>query len=97
MSADNWGTCPRCLKRAEKAQEAKKNRAVKAYGKVSPDEYAKLLLLASEEDAMESTLREDYDIGITEEGSGVFYVRYTARCTACELSFTFNHEEKLPQ
>lgn len=79
MSATNWDTCPRCLAERKAAQSQLHKDAKASYGKVSAVEY--------------HSLREDYEIGITDEGE--FYVIYRASCEQCDFAHEFKHEEKL--
>jgi len=44
-------------------------------------------------DAKEATMREDYELGITEEGE--FYIRYKAACLKCGFSHKFTHDAAL--
>ncbi len=63
MSADNWATCPRCVKRAEAAKAAQVTKAAASYGKVSEREYAEAIAAIKDvrpEDYQ--TFREDYEI-----------------------------------
>ena len=61
MSADNWGTCPKC------------------HGVIGNTF---------------NTLREDYDIGIDEDGE--FEISYWASCEECKFQFKFDHKQKVP-
>jgi hypothetical protein len=80
MSADNWVVCPRCEKK-------KKLRLSEAYGKVTPEEYEKLLHSREGED---ENLREDWEIGIWD---GKFLVNFSSRCEDCKFEFNYKHEE----
>lgn len=92
MSADNWAFCPQCKLRDAVKAIGMMEDAAKSYGQVSPDEYLKLLK-AAQEFAGESpieTLREDYGIGITEDGA--FFVSYCGRCDQCGLKYEYKYE-----
>lgn len=99
MSADNWTQCPQCRKNEEANVDDLDKRVVESYGKVSADEYLKLVKQSREAaDALSNhssakdTLREDWDIGILK---GQFYAYYGASCSVCGFEFTFKHEEEL--
>ena len=62
MSADNWGTCPKC------------------HGVIGNTF---------------NTLREDYDIGIDENGE--FEIDYCASCKECKFQFKFNYKQDVLQ
>ena len=42
-----------------------------------------------------ATFREDYWIGVIEDG--VFFIEYRGHCTACKFTFVFNHEQNLKE
>jgi hypothetical protein len=66
-----------------------------AYGKVSSDEYLKLLAAAERKrPTLQATLREDYEMHTNE--SGQFYVSYHCGCEKCGLEFRFEHTEQVP-
>ncbi len=88
MSADNWAICPKCNARKLAVRNASKQAAEDAYGKAPPSEYLELLRIASLPVTREQTLREDYGIGIDDEGN--FSVDYQAGC-ACGFTFRFTH------
>ena len=95
MSADNWGTCPRCLIKQKAKHEAKQQAVILGYGKVTPEIYEDLKAQAAVEIEEEYTLREDYEIGIMDDGE--FFVIYKGMCQVdgCGFGHIFNHEEKL--
>lgn len=93
MSADNWTTCPRCEKRAEADQEAKILKAGQAYGKVSEEEYYRLLEEARHPSTVEESLREDYGIGVS---GNIFEVCYRCRCEDCGFTFGYKHRQTVP-
>lgn len=92
MGADRWADCPRCKHRAEAKHAAKVAELPSLYGKVPAEEY-----LAAVEQAeqppnwKERTFREDYEIGITDQGG--FKVNYSGHCTKCKLYHRFKHAE----
>ena len=95
MSADNWGICPRCnaTKRAEYVRREKAVTA--AYGAVSVAEFDAMRadLKAFDDEPVKQTLREDYEVGLDEDGE--FYVIYKGHCRECGLSHEFRHEERV--
>jgi hypothetical protein len=94
MSADNWAPCPQCEKIGEKRSRDLSAAADAAYGKVGADEYLAMLRQASEvaPDDERNTLREDYEIGISD---GEFYIRYSGTCDKCGFKFTHKHDEMM--
>lgn len=83
MSADNWDVCPQChANRVEKEV---------VYGEVSEEEYVASLNKKPEPE--KETLREDYSIGINEDG--LFFVEYKGRCEKCGFKHKFEHKEQL--
>jgi hypothetical protein len=91
MSADNYCICPRCKRDAATAKREAKSRAAAAYGKVSQTEYAALLAMAAQEDTIDESLREDWDLGMEENGS--LYVSYSCSCNTCGFAHEFKHEK----
>ena len=95
MSADNWAVCPLCVRLAKQEKLA-------LYGKVSEEEYLDAVkrydkIIAS---SNENTLREDYDIGISKDGT--FTVSYSGSCKRCGLKYQYKYStpvelEKAPQ
>lgn len=93
MSADNWAVCPKCLKRAEAEKEKRHAKAAKAYGKVPADEWRALVAEAEKPVDVPETLREDYQLGVTDGGE--FYVIYRCSCQHCGFAHEFKHEQQL--
>lgn len=92
MSADNWIRCPRCVHLCKVAQQQAVEDAGKAYGKVPAKEYLRLLDKASESVKIPDNLREDWEIGLEEDGR--FVVRYYASCSACGWEYRFRADQK---
>jgi len=94
MSADRWGVCPRCNKIATEKKKALLEKAEKGYGKISSDDYTKLM---NEATGMaftrESTLREDYEIHTNPNGK--FSIGYFCRCDKCGFEHDFKHTVQL--
>lgn len=83
MSADNWGTCPKC--------ESERNKTKSLYGKIPEDEYLKLIEKQKVDNRQ--SLREDYEL-FTDK-TGKFVVSYKCLCTKCEFEFNFKYTEIL--
>lgn len=92
MSANNWTICPKC--EAEESKNAKEfsKKVEEAYGKVPVNEYLKMREQYIEP-TLDSTLREDYEVGVWE---GVFEVSYRCYCNICGYSFEYKHKQQLP-
>ena len=88
MSANNWTTCPKCKEITEKKQ----TEAGEAYGNVSEKEYLAILTKYTETNE-DRTLREDYEIGVTEEGD--FYAIYRCSCNVCDFSYYYKYEKNI--
>ena len=93
MSADNWTVCPKCNKRNVEMRTARKWAADESYGKVSVEEYRKIVDLAAQEIGIDSNLREDYEQFMDEDG--VYTVSYRCACSVCDFSFRYTHKEKV--
>jgi hypothetical protein len=93
MSANNWRVCPACLRKAKANREELARNALAAYGKVPPDEYQAMSAEALKPVKLEETLREDYELGISEGGE--FYVTYWGDCADCPFEFTYRHKEQV--
>jgi len=94
MSADNWGFCPKCMKQHVKYLEELKKNVEQSYGKVSAEDYLLLTEKLNNPDKPKDTLREDYDLGISEEK---FYVSYRASCKVCGFTFSFSTIKELSE
>lgn len=93
MSADNWRVCPKCTVIAETAYADSQKKIAISYGKISAEEYLKLVNAAPKLPEPHETLREDYEIGTYKDGE--FSVDYSCACTKCGLSFSFKHKQKI--
>ena len=93
MSADNWRVCPGCIAEHRKKIEKMDADLAKAYGKISAEKYILMMEIVQKQKgmALEETLREDYAIGISEDGA--FYVDYRASCDKCGFEFNYMHDE----
>ena len=93
MSANNWRTCPRCMKQALETKDRLQKQATESYGKIPVDEYVKFQKAAERDISLEETLREDYEIGI--DVTGDFSASYRAHCSSCGFKYEFKHNEKV--
>ncbi len=93
MSADNWAICPRCKVRTYGEQQRLIDEAMSAYGRLPADEYLRLRERAEDGVSLEETFREDYDVGLSEDGE--FSVNYAGECQKCGLRHSFSHKEKV--
>lgn len=93
MSADNWGTCPKCKVKNDKANAERISEAEGKYGKIPSDEYRALIKEAEKPIEFEETLREDYEMHT--DNAGLFYVSYSCRCDECGFQHKFHHDEQL--
>lgn len=95
MSADNWASCPACKKKQDNELIILQKEIEETYGRIPRDGWEKLK--ESNEKKMklclDQTLREDYEIGMFEEGE--FYVSYSASCSVCNFEFSFKHSEEI--
>jgi len=89
MSADNYRKCPKCNATELERQDKAKKAAEKKYGAVTPEEYMKLLDKAKPQ-SLGETLRENYELGIVEDGR--FFLHYRASCDRCDFDFNFSHQ-----
>lgn len=91
MSPREWGTCPRCQRDARTLLAQRMKDAEKAYGKVPIAEFDLLRAEADKSIDVGETLRENYQIGVSDDGS--FCVSYSCSCK-CGFKFEFNCEKK---
>lgn len=90
MSADNWTLCPQCSIRIERENNEKMKRLYDQYGIVPLDEWKELETLThSSLQLNELNFREDYDMGVSKDGT--FIVSYRGRCRGCSLSFNYKY------
>jgi len=94
MSADNWAICPQCKLNDDKAYEKSVLDVGKAYGTVTPEEFLEMVENTKKRQELPTSFREDYDIGIDEEG--FFIVNYRGHCTECECSYEHKFEQRVP-
>lgn len=92
MSANNWSVCPKCKANEERRQKTATEWAAKKYGVVTPAEYMAMLEDAKPRE-LEETMREDYEIGVDDDGE--FFVDYAATCQhgGCNFMFRFKHRQ----
>ena len=93
MSADNWAICPQCKINAENELEKFSKKLKNSYGKISAEDYE---LLRSEEpsgEVEEQTLREDFSIGVDEDG--FFFLNYSGHCTKCQFKYQEKYNKQI--
>lgn len=93
MSADNWRVCPRCQANKNRNLAEEMNKVAASYGKVPPSEYVESMKRFGAEQPIELTLREEYELGMTENGT--VYISYACACE-CGFGFSFKHAEVVP-
>lgn len=92
MSADNRCICPRCKARNDKLNETRVLDAGDKYGKIPAEEYIALAKDVAKPLEIKETFREDFYIGIDEDGG--FYVSYRGACQECDAEFSYKFEQK---
>lgn len=90
MSANNWAVCPRCTAEQSRDRKQRIEKARASYGRVTPEEYDKLKREAEEPFVLTQNLREDYELGVDEDGN--FSVNYRCHCQQCRFSFSYIEE-----
>jgi len=95
MSADRWNTCPKCKVIAEQNRIKLARKAEKSYGKVSSEQYLRMLEDVKNGDKQDEreTLREDFYIGLDEDGE--FSIDYSASCDKCGFKHTFEYKKTI--
>ena len=95
MSADNWTTCPRCKVRSDIGIIASRQMVKDKYGKIPLEEWEEMKRSSdrSSNVMIDSTFREDYQIGMYEDGK--FFVIYSGQCSKCNYAFNYRHEEEV--
>lgn len=95
MSANNWTTCPKCLKKRDGAHRSLQADTKALYGKIPEELYTQRVaeMKATLAEEMEESLREDWELGIGSDGG--FFVHYRGQCDKCNFEHKFKHEEKL--
>ncbi len=93
MSADNWDKCPNCKAIADKVSAGLKEKAAKCYGRIPAEDYLELMHKADNPTQLEDTLREDYEVGVNNDG--LFEVSYSCRCDKCGFAYSFKESKKV--
>jgi len=94
MNDENCGVCPRCSASVQIACEDAKRRLITAYGKVSEEEYARLISVAARDrNTLSVALRECCEVYMSE--AGVLSVYYGCTCEVCGFKHEFNHKEDI--
>lgn len=93
MSADNWAICPKCNEIKNKEKDKLTEKAEDSYGKVPKEEFFRLRKKADSYIVPDcETFREDYEIGIDEDGR--LYISYKGKCTKCGFKKDFQYKEQ---
>lgn len=93
MSADRWSICPRCLKKRDTAFNTARKAVQAQYGKVSAAEFLRLERTTQYPEAIEETLREDYEFSFNST-TGDFTAEYSGVCQKKECGFEFKFKEE---
>lgn len=95
VSADNWRACLRCAARREAELAAEQVGIDEDYGQVPVDEFdqRRLDLANKRAEPVKETFREDWEIGVFDDGE--FFVSYRGGCSVCDLRHEFKHAEAL--
>ena len=94
MSANNWRTCPECIRNWYDKKEQALRKITESYGKVSVEDYnySKKEYEKMVRSGVSSTLREYYELGM--DDTGLFGMSYHCSCDTCGFEFTYKHEEQ---
>lgn len=96
MSASDWKTCPRCVRRAGAVREQARAAVQETYGKVPSAEFlAALEAVPPAPRVTEQNFREDWEIYGAE--TGTVHVDYSGNCTECGLHLHFTHEHEIEE
>lgn len=90
MSADNWTTCPKCAKIAERKEAIRAIELRESYGKIPPEEFVKAMALKPAE--LGDTLREDYDQGVHGDS---YTVSYRCSCSICGFGWAYDYTTEI--
>jgi hypothetical protein len=90
MSADRWGECPRCRKQDRLERSVAQRDLDNLYGKVPMGEFLRKQSDLKDKPALDSTMREDYELYVDEEG--IFHINFGCYCKECGLDWTFAKE-----
>lgn len=93
MSADNWAICPKCMQKQIEEHEQLKRQVGESYGVVPVEQYLQLRRKLEIPVKFEYTLREDYEIGVYEDGE--FSISYKGYCDKCKFNYEYKHKEQV--
>lgn len=95
MSADRWKKCPVCAVNKEKDVLKLRSQVNHEYGKLSQEHWLELKKEVDEfaSTPLEETLREDFEIGLNEDGWLDIY--YTCSCHICGTTRKYEKKEIL--
>lgn len=94
MSADNWAICPRCKKKIEADKAQLVSKMEKSYGKIPVADFLYLKANADKPIEWEATMREDYEIGVDDDGE--FSMNYSCSCSMCGFEFNYEYKQVVP-
>lgn len=94
MGADNWTFCPKCERKNRIEKEKTLAKALATYGKVSPEEYERVIFFARKglENEIIQPFREDYDIGLIGDE---FAITYRGSCVTCKFTYSFQFQKTI--
>ena len=93
MSADNWSKCPNCSEIKRNKIDRLDKQISKGYGILEESSYVALQQTLNNlmQSSTDSTLREDYEIGMD---NGLFYAIYDCSCSVCGWSWSEKIEKQ---
>jgi hypothetical protein len=80
------------MQQAKKQQAADREAVEAVYGTIPSHEYASRRQNAYEPVALDSTMREDYELGVDDDGE--FSISFSASCSTCGYRFMFETTEQ---
>ncbi len=93
MSADSYAICPKCSTASAKLKADAVAAAELAYETKPAREWERLRKIADEIEEPHQTVREDYEIGLLDDGQ--FIITYEGSCRACDFHFKFDYDKPL--
>lgn len=95
MSADQWTTCPRCLKRHEALINDLQEQADAAYGKVTLEEWKEVDAKALRARLIGTPEEFRVDHALTVSADGAVSYRMAGRCTRCDLNVSLEADKQI--
>ena len=93
MGANNWTTCPKCMKMAVQKKAEVQKQMKEGYGKILIEKYEELRTEAAKVISFEETFREDYEFDMNNDGT--FTAGYRGHCDRCCFLHEYKHEEEV--